>query len=792
MPGLLDGITGAHEKLIRPSGGCHNCPRRRVDFVPATLPQARLICVGEAPGATEVQTQEGFTGRSGTLLRTVFAEYGITEFALTNTVHCRPPENTKPNKKTIDCCLSQFVLDEISDYKIVVLVGGVPLQALFPQAKAWHFRGNIAYHPDFPEQRFYAIYHPAYILRNPAAEPEFKQQIERLARIVRGEPAMDWRVLTKQEGMQALDAALQAPLISLDFETTKLESWEPTERIKSFSLTADGNTAIFVHEEESHWVPACEKLRAYLMNEDKSVVGANVGFDLEWFERELDFGVLCSGIHCVLVQYNQLRGYKEPSLKYLVPRELDGYRYLIHEPGRETDVKRLALYNGEDAIQTYRLFLKAMRELQPRTRDLCIRSLGPVCLPLRQMQATGIYLRLDYRDQKIEEYAERRKKEIEAWCAEDPAFIPTEYESGNGLLHYMYDIHKLPVLERTKTGAPSTDKRQLKQYVRDGHSFLQHLLNIREIDKIVSTYLTAYDKHVDSRGRIHSSFINTHTDSGRTSSRSPNLQNIPRKPEIRDLFGVPPGSMMMEADLSQIEFRIMVCLAQDETGIAAYQRGEDAHTATARTISGKDKPSKEERSLAKPVNFALLYGGSWEQVQRAARDDYDQDWDQIKCETFTSAFFNTYKRMAGLHAALKETLIMNRGWSETVLGHHFFYEDWNNQNTGKQDHAFRSHINRQAQGPAAQIDFAIMGYARRLLNKYNMRHVRFVNHVHDSTLIELPQPKEAPDVIEIFQSAVDVTYEWIKPWFHVPLIMDYATGLSDEGKAWGSLEEVKR
>jgi len=191
---LLDDIEGPHQKLIRPSGGCHNCPRRRVDFVPATLPKAQLIFLGEAPGATEVKEQEGFTGKSGELLRSVALEYGITEFAVSNVVHCRPPENAAPNKKVIDCCLSQFVLDEIRDYSIVVLVGSVPLQALFPKAKAWHFRGNLAYHPDFPEQRFYTMYHPAYILRNRGGtiEEEFKQQMSRLARIVRGEAEQDW------------------------------------------------------------------------------------------------------------------------------------------------------------------------------------------------------------------------------------------------------------------------------------------------------------------------------------------------------------------------------------------------------------------------------------------------------------------------------------------------------------------------------------------------------------------------------------------------------------------------
>src|SRR5690606_17500218 len=144
-----------------------------------------------------------------------------------------------------------------------------------------------------------------------------------------------------------------------------------------------------------------------------------------------------------------------------------------------------------------------------------------------------------------------------------------------------------------------------------------HLLLIKEIDKIVSTYLTAYDKHVGQDSRLRSNYTITFTDSGRSSSRNPNLQNIPRKKEIRDLFGVPPGCVLLESDLSQIEFRIMVSLAKDANGIAGYLRGEDAHTLTARSFS--PNPTKEHRTWAKAINFALLYGGDWWNVQRSAR-----------------------------------------------------------------------------------------------------------------------------------------------------------------------------
>jgi uracil-DNA glycosylase family 4 len=190
---LLDQVAGAQLKVLRPSGGCYSCPRKRVDFVPATLTAGQIIWLGEAPGKNEVLEQEGFVGESGKLLRKEAKAACVPEpWSFSNTTHCRPPNNDEPDPKSVQCCLSQFVLDEIRGYPIVVLVGAVPLKALFPGAKGSHFRGNFAHHPDFPSQRFYAIWHPSYLLRRPDLMDQWRRQLERLARAARGEPAQAW------------------------------------------------------------------------------------------------------------------------------------------------------------------------------------------------------------------------------------------------------------------------------------------------------------------------------------------------------------------------------------------------------------------------------------------------------------------------------------------------------------------------------------------------------------------------------------------------------------------------
>jgi len=404
----------------------------------------------------------------------------------------------------------------------------------------------------------------------------------------------------------------------------------------------------------------------------------------------------------------------------------------------------------------------------------------------RQMQTTGMYLRQDYRKQKVDEYNDLRRAEVSAWKDEDPDFIPKDHEKGKGLSTYLFDIKKLPVLSLTDNDQPQTDKASVKQWIRDGHSYLKHLLRIKEIDKLLSTYLTAYDKHVWDDSRLHPSHWMTSTDTSRPSSSDPNVYNIPRNREIRDLFGVPRGSRLVESDLSQIEFRIMVCRAHDENGIAGYLRGDDAHTMTARTIAGTPTPTKEQRSEAKPVNFALLYGGTWAVVQAQARDEFGVYWSEEDCRRFTDDFFITYPAIPIFHDNCRTRLVNNRGWFESVTGHVWFYPDWNAENQGRRDHTFRSAINSEGQGPASNICLYIAVQTRRLLNARGFRTVRFINSVYDSIMLEVPNPKWVPDVIATIEDARALAAEWVKSWFVVPLIMEH-----EVGESWGSLEEFK-
>ena len=582
---LLDQVAGAQLRVLNPSGSCYTCPRKRIDMVSATLVDGPIIWLGEAPGQKDVDEQDAFAGESGAFLRKEAAKAGIPEpWSYTYTTHCAAPDE-EINPKAVQCCLSQFVLDEIRGYPIVVLLGNAPLTALFPGAKGTHFRGNFAHHPDFPGQRFYAIWHPSYLLRRPDLLQQWQKHLERLGRVARGEAEQEWTSVRGGSAYDALKLAIAQTALSVDLETTGGAAHEPTARIRSFSATGDGKTVVTANDDEPHFLACLELLRTFLEDPNKFVIGNHVAYDVLFQETDLEYRAKAQLADIGIIWF-EARQYKQPSLKQLASEELDGYRWLVHRPDLLKDLDLLMRYNEEDVVHSYFLFRKGMALLKPQTRELVLNSLCPMAMLYERASNKGIYIRQDYRKAKIEEYAERRRVAIEAWRAADPAFIPDEYESGKGLAKYLFEVKGLPVLGWTAKDQPQVDQPSIKQWIRDGATYLQHLLTVKEIDKTVGTYLQAFDRHIGPDSRIRPTHWLTSTFTSRPSSSDPNVYNMPKANEIRDMIGAPPGSWLVESDLSQIEFRIMVCLSRDETGIEAYQRGDDAHTATARFVTG--------------------------------------------------------------------------------------------------------------------------------------------------------------------------------------------------------------
>lgn len=529
----LSDLLGIQRKVLNVSGGCHNCPRKRQRFCGPDLRPAPFIIVGEAPFDNDVEAQVPFSGQTGSLLRQELALNGLYDYATTNTIHCQPDRNSEgqqnePTDKETSCCMNQFTINEIENYPIVLLVGNHTQRSFFPKMRTSHLRGNVAYHPDFPGKRFYSIRSPINIVQRRQDDPEveqWKKEIKRFAEIVRGEP-VQWRVI--QGGSDFL-TRLQFMLgntnqISLDLETTELKHWEPNERIRSFAVAANKSEAFFAHEGEAHFWPALEMIKNFLLNKRNRVMGAHVGFDVKWLERMLDFVAMCEVIFDVNVLYYHIKQYKQTSLKELVSREGNGYRFLVYQPHLERDLNILSYYNAEDVIQVLDLHERGMQQLVhwPKTLDLYLRVGGPSDLALERIRYNGFALRHEYHAALRQELETKRNGIIEHWRTVDPDFRPV-HTSGKDLEHYLFTMKQFPVLKTTTKG-PSTDESSLKELMRQGHGkqIIQCLLDLREVEKELGTYVIPYLELVGSDGRIHSNYNNTSTDTGRTSSNEPN------------------------------------------------------------------------------------------------------------------------------------------------------------------------------------------------------------------------------------------------------------------------------
>jgi DNA polymerase-1 len=292
------------------------------------------------------------------------------------------------------------------------------------------------------------------------------------------------------------------------------------------------------------------------------------------------------------------------------------------------------------------------------------------------------------------------------------------------------------VKKKTATGAPSTDEEVLQELAAD-YPLPAKLLEHRSLSKLKSTYTDKLPQMVNPRtGRVHTSYQQAVAVTGRLSSNEPNLQNIPIRTaegrRIREAFVAPPGHVLMSADYSQIELRIMAHISEDPGLLRAFAEGQDVHKATASEVFGVPVAdvSSEQRRYAKVINFGLIYGmGAFGLAsnlgieQKAARDYIDR----------------YFARFAGVKRYMDETKAQaaERGYVETVFGRRLYLPEIRGGSGPRRAAAERQAINAPMQGTAADlIKLAMMAVQKALDDE--QRATRMVMQVHDELVLEVP------------------------------------------------------
>lgn len=434
------------------------------------------------------------------------------------------------------------------------------------------------------------------------------------------------------------------------------------------------------------------------------------------------------------------------------------------------DPQKAADYSGEDVIFTFKLFEKYSGQLQANELQHLFQNIEmPLSFVLAKMEQTGVYL-----DEGIlQEISQKNKKKIAEITKEIYEIAGKQFNlnSTQQLAQVLFEEMEIPPIKKTKTGY-STDINVLEKLAPD-HKIARLLIEYRQLSKLQSTYVTALPQLINSQtGRIHSSFNQTVATTGRLSSSNPNLQNIPVRSEIgkeiRKAFTTDKNNwIILSADYSQIELRLLAILSKDEKMINAFQNKRDIHRETAAIIF--DVPQKEitptQRRYAKIINFGLLYG------MGANRISKELHIDRKEAQNFIDNYFSKFPTIKDFLANSVQKAKEN-GYASTILGRKLPLPGLHSKNKRLVAEAERLATNMPIQGSAADIiKIAMINLYEKLKERDD---INMLIQVHDELVFEIDKSKlkELEKVISTeMEAALPEEYAKI-----VPLSVDIGTG----------------
>jgi DNA polymerase-1 len=437
------------------------------------------------------------------------------------------------------------------------------------------------------------------------------------------------------------------------------------------------------------------------------------------------------------------------------------------------DVERVTNYACADADMTLRL--KQLFDPELRKQDLW-KLFSEVEMPLVpvlvDMERDGVALDTDLlRNMSIDFGGQmlRLEKEIYGWVGHD-----FNINSSQQLAKILYEELHLSKSRKTKSGY-STDASVLEE-LKGAHPVVDLILQYRQLAKLKSTYTDAFLALINPQtGRIHTSFNQTGTSTGRLSSSEPNLQNIPVRGElggkVRQAIIAQPGWILMSADYSQIDLRSLAHISQDPELIATFWRNEDVHTATASRVFSvaASEVTPAMRRVAKTVNFGVIYGMSDYGLEQAT------DFSREQAAQFIAAYFEKYPKVRDYIEMTKQQA-RELGYVQTVLGRRRYVPEVKSSNRLLREAAERMAINMPVQGTSADIIKIAMIQIHREMAKLNVKS-RMILQVHDELVFEI-----VPEEIELMRSLV-IRLMSGALLLTVPLKVDIKMG-----KNWGEME----
>jgi DNA polymerase-1 len=557
-------------------------------------------------------------------------------------------------------------------------------------------------------------------------------------------------VLDRERLAAWLDRLRAAPLAALDTETDSLDPMRA--RIVGISFAVQPGEAAYVplrHDfpgapDQLPLDEVLATLRPWLEDAGAAKVGQNIKYDTHVLANH---GIAVRGwMHDTLLQSYVFEAHLSHSLEKLAERHL-GRKGLSYEdlcgkganqiPFSQVDLERATRYSGEDSEMTLQVHqvLYPQVAAQPGLLHVYRDIEMPVALLLQRIERHGVLIDPELLAQQSQQLAERMVQlEQQAYqIAGQPFNLGSPKQIGEMLFGRL----GLPVKKKTASGAPSTDEEVLAELAAD-YPLPARILEYRSLAKLKGTYTDKLPQMVNpDTGRVHTNYAQAVAVTGRLSSNDPNLQNIPiRTPEgrrVREAFIAPPGHVIVSADYSQIELRIMAHISGDPGLTRAFAEGQDVHKATAAEVFNTtvDAVTPEQRRYAKTINFGLIYGmGAFGLAQSLGID-------QKMARDFIDRYF---ARFAGVkrYMDLTKASAAEKGYVETLFGRRIELPEIRGGNGPRRAGAERQAINAPMQGTAADLIKLAMIAVQGALDAGGKRSA-MVMQVHDELVFEVPE-----------------------------------------------------
>lgn len=545
-----------------------------------------------------------------------------------------------------------------------------------------------------------------------------------------------------------LDKLALATCCCIDTETTDLDPFKAT--LVGLAIAVDAQQAAYIpiaHQTNQPQLPldtVLQKLKPFLENPQLKIIGQNLKYDYAILKK---YGItlhpLAFDTMLESYLYNSTAG--RHNLDDMAKRYLD-YQTMTYEDVVGTGKKavcfdavpidKAARYAAEDALVTYQLHETLYPKLEASLQHLLEKVEMPLVSVLADMEEHGVLIDI----QQLESHGKRLHTRIETLANQAYALAskPFNLNSPKQLHEILYETLKLPVLAKTPKGQPSTAESVLQTLALD-YPLPAVILEYRTLTKLLSTYIEALPARIQQQtGRIHTSYNQAVTATGRLSSSEPNLQNIPIRHEegrlIRRAFIAPKEYVLLAADYSQIELRIMAHLSQDLTLKQAFDNEQDIHAATASEIFSipLDKVTQEQRRHAKVINFGLIYGMSAFGLAKqlgVSKEDADH---------YISRYFERYPGVLNYMETTRKKA-HQAGYVETLFGRRLYLPGIHAANKLQQKAAERTAINAPMQGTAADIIKKAMISLAAWQKTPEGQSTHMIMQVHDELVFEVKE-----------------------------------------------------